>query len=267
MDKKPLIQDFILTDLYFIGAYKDNFIAKSKDSLMKKLTIIFAIFCFLQISVIAQSTTYWSNYNYSIEPQHVETVKRILNDYWSNPSNKIAGITVSFYENHFYDQNQQGTHTISFAGTLDALGAGYAKDGGDAWKLFLKNLDQYAKVVSAASGKVLVTIGDKVNPIQNVVIMKVTDQEKFKELFTKFYSKYTPKDRKLTMGSITNGRSTSGENNYIVFSVKDVKTALDMNAEFENNKEYADARLEYTKATNDIRTVVRNHTRMLIAKW
>ena len=97
---------------------------------MKKL-----ITCLLLLTVftISAQQSYWTNYTFIVEPENESVVFKLIDDYFKE--HKTEGVTVSLYANHFHDEENTATHMIVFAGSLDALGAMYANDGGDAWDL------------------------------------------------------------------------------------------------------------------------------------
>ena len=87
---------------------------------MKKLILI--AFFFIAISVNAQQS-YWTYYNFTVEPQNEAAVLKLVEDYFKE--HKPDGVTVRFFENHFHDGGNNYTHSIGFSGSLDAMGNQY----------------------------------------------------------------------------------------------------------------------------------------------
>ena len=94
---------------------------------MKK--VLFLLTFFISVNLNAQDG-YFTIYNFSVENKDVETVAKIVNDYFTMPGTKADGTKVYLYENHFKDKDFNFTHSIVFLGTLDAMGNQYSPTGG-----------------------------------------------------------------------------------------------------------------------------------------
>ena len=74
----------------------DNINIFIKKLKMKNLFLSILVFGF-SINSIAQ-TTYWTSYNFSVDPENEETVYNLMDNHFKN--NPIDGVTVYLYENH-----------------------------------------------------------------------------------------------------------------------------------------------------------------------
>ena len=55
------------------------------------------------VFAISAQQSYWSNYTFIVEPENEATVFKLIDDYFKE--NKIEGVTVSLYSNHFHDED------------------------------------------------------------------------------------------------------------------------------------------------------------------
>ena len=83
---------------------------------MKKL--FFSLFVF-SICVLSAQEDYWTNYQVVVAPEEVETVYKLIDDYFT--ANPADGVTVALWENHFNDHSNNSTHSLLFYGSLDAM--------------------------------------------------------------------------------------------------------------------------------------------------
>ena len=83
---------------------------------MKNLFLSILVFGF-SINSIAQ-TTYWTSYNFSVDPENEETVYNLMDNHFKN--NPIDGVTVYLYENHIKDHENNYTHNEILTGIKEA---------------------------------------------------------------------------------------------------------------------------------------------------
>lgn len=191
---------------------------------MKKFIAILLLFTTFAISA---QDVYWTNYSFIVEPENEATVVKLIDDYFKE--HKTEGVTVNLYANHFHDDNNTSTHTISFSGSLDALGGMYAADGGDAWDLLGARLDHHIKDGSGARmGTVKATFGDTEGnyPIRQYYILDSKDPAAMEKALTKFNTDFKPEGRLVMMGDINSGISPEGENHWALVCFKDFKSAM-----------------------------------------
>ena len=191
---------------------------------MKKLITCLLLFTVFTISA---QESYWTNYTFIVEPENESVVFKLIDDYFKE--HKTEGVTVSLYANHFHDEENTATHMIVFAGSLDALGAMYANDGGDAWDLLGARLDHHIKDGSGARmGTMKKAYGDTEGdfPIQRYFILDVEDSDAFEASYSKFNTDHKPAGRMVMMGNITSGVSPEGENHWVIAGYKDFKGAI-----------------------------------------
>jgi len=191
---------------------------------MKKL-----ITCLLLLTVftISAQQSYWTNYTFIVEPENESVVFKLIDDYFKE--HKTEGVTVSLYANHFHDEENTATHMIVFAGSLDALGAMYANDGGDAWDLLGARLDHHIKDGSGARmGTLKKSYGDSDGdfPIQKYFLLDIEDYDAFEASYAKFNTDQKPVGRSVLMGNFTSGVSSEGENHWVIVGFKDFKGAI-----------------------------------------
>ena len=234
---------------------------------MKKL-----LTCLLLITsfAITAQTTYWTNYTFNVDDEDEATVFKLLDDYFSE--NKTDGVTVTLYANHFHDGDNDWSHVITFSGTLDAMGAMYAADGGDAWDLLGARLDHFIKDGDGARmGTVKQVYGDTEGdyPIQHYYILDAEDAGAMEKALTKFNTDFKPVGRVVMMGNITSGRSTQGENHWALVGYKDFKGAMGgPNATLsEKEREARDAGWKTFSENNGGVRLVRSGLRVRIGQW
>lgn len=191
---------------------------------MKKLFTFLLLFTTL---VMSAQDSYWTSYNFIVEPQNEATVFKLISDYFS--AHKTEGVTVSLYENHFHDEENNSTHQIVFSGSLDALGGMYMADNGDAWDLFRTRLNPHIKDgAGARMGTTKTSYGDASGdyPIQRYYLLDVEENDAFEKSLTKFNTDNKPVGRLVVMGNFTSGASPEGENHWALVCFKDFKAAI-----------------------------------------
>ena len=210
---------------------------------------------------------HWTAYNFTVASEDVEIVGKLVGDYFGVEGNKAADVSVFLFENHFSDNEMNFSHSLIFAGTIDAIGAQYGQDPSAKWQLFLTKMNRYINDYSSAAGRSLVSFGETgSHPIQNLYSMRIEDQTKFAEAFTKYHSKYNPSDRRVTLGRVGLGRSPAGETHYVLVGVDDFKTAMSSGSYRENNKAAKSAWKEYRENNGEVK-LIRSSTRVMLGKW
>lgn len=234
---------------------------------MKKLILCLLLFATFTIT---SQKIYWTNYSFEVSPENEATVVQLIDDYFKE--HKTEGVTVTLYANHFHDAENSQTHVIGFSGTLDALGAMYANDGGDAWDLLGARLDHHIKTGSGARmGTVKTTYGDTEGdyPVQHYYILDIEDAEAFEKSLTKFNSDHKPVGRVVSMGNITAGISPEGENHWALVGFKDFKGVIGGANATLNEKERAarDAGWKTFQENHGGLRMVRSGVRVRVGKW
>ena len=227
---------------------------------MKKLSLLKIILFAAFSSMNAQ--TIFTTYSFNVEPKDEYTVSQLYKEYFSKKERLIKGVTVYLYENHFKAKDV-ATHEVVFTGTPEAMGAGYDGKGSEAWSLFQSELSKYCKPVRSAEGKRISSFGDTssvVYPIQNVYYLNVKDPAQYKEKFEAFWSKNTPANTRVSLGSVTtlNEEKTT---HYVVRSYKDFTT------KFKDEDVNGKATSEFYNSVKDIRFFNSSTTRILLGKW
>lgn len=189
---------------------------------MKKVILLFAL-CFA-FAANAQDT-YFTIYNFTVKPQDVSTVYKLVDDYYSK--NKPADVTVSLYENHLHNSANNYTHSLVFNGSLDAIGNMYGGGPSDTWALFLTQLQQFETGESSAAGMSIASYGDFTteHPVQRILLISTPDGDAFTAGFKKFNSQHTPDGMVIITGSISAGQ-IDGANRWVVQGFKDFKAAF-----------------------------------------
>jgi hypothetical protein len=234
---------------------------------MKKL--ILCSLLLVAFSINAQES-YWTYYNFSVEPQNEAAVLKLVEDYFKE--NKQDGVTVRFFENHFYDSGNNYSHSIGFSGSLDAMGNRYSGAQSDSWDLFLTRVNQLIEdSFSSSMGSIISTYGalDTTYPIQNYIFLHVNDSEAFLTAREKMFSKFNSDARLTLLGNITSGRSPDGETHMVIQGYKDFKSAMGGMDKLLPPKE-VEARGKAWKEfgeTNGGVKVIRSGTRILLGKW
>ncbi len=234
---------------------------------MKKL--LFSLFVF-SICVLSAQEDYWTNYQVVVAPEEVETVYKLIDDYFT--ANPADGVTVALWENHFNDHSNNSTHSLLFYGSLDAMGALYTRDGGAAWSLFLVKLNQHIEEgYSSRMGTLTARIGDldQEYPVQKYFIVHAEDGAVWDKAYNKHFKAHTPAGMLNMVGNFTSGVSPDGENRWVINGFKDFKGALgggnalmtpdEKAAKDKSWKEFLD--------TNGESHLVRSGTRVQLGLW
>ncbi|OZV69109.1 hypothetical protein [Winogradskyella aurantia] len=234
---------------------------------MKKLILICSLFFGL---ICSAQDTYFTIYNFTVEPQNVSTVATLFNDYFS--ANKPDGVTVSLYENHFNDSGNNFSHSVVFAGTLDALGGMYSGETSDTWDLFRTRINQHMKEgFNSFTGRQISIHGDTSGDLrfQRYYVLDVEDGAKFTSAHNAYAEKNVPKGMTMSMGNITLGQGPDGGNRWVIASFKDFKSALGgaymLRTEAERE---ADSKAWKERRENDGDvSLVRSGLRILLMSW
>ena len=234
---------------------------------MKKL--VFCLFLFTALSISAQEM-YFTIYNFTVEAEDVSTVYKLVDDYYSE--NKAEGVSVGLYENHFNDSGNNFSHSIVFAGSLDAMGAMYAGGQNDSWELFITRINQHLKdSFSSAMGTRIASTGDlsTPHPIQRYFILDSEDGDAFEAGFRKFHSAHDPEEIIAMMGNFTAGRSPEGENRWVIIGFKDFKGAMGGAEQYltDSEQKARDKAWDEYMASHGGVEVIRSGLRVLLGNW
>ena len=229
-----------------------------KPITMKKIILI------LISTMSFGQTRYWTSYNVTIEPENVEAVYNLFDDYFkSNPTSE--DVDAYLYENHFRDYGNNYTHSFIWAGSLEGMGAQYAPKENNAWELLITKASQLIKETHSASmGNTLVNVGEN-KPIQRYFYLDVEDPEKYLIAFKKSL-KFRSKDRQTLLGGFSAGLSPDGESHWVIVGFDDMKSAMDPGAFRRSNPEAQKSWDEYQKNRGNSR-LVRSGLRLLMGSW
>ena len=229
-----------------------------KPITMKKIILI------LISTMSFGQTRYWTSYNVTIEPENVEAVYNLFDDYFkSNPTSE--DVDAYLYENHFRDYGNNYTHSFIWAGSLEGMGAQYAPKENNAWELLITKASQLIKETHSASmGNTLVNVGEN-KPIQRYFYLDVEDPEKYLIAFKKSL-KFRSKDRQTLLGGFSAGLSPDGESHWVIVGFDDMKSAMDPGAFRRSNPEAQKSWDEYRKNRGNSR-LVRSGLRLLMGSW
>ena len=234
---------------------------------MKKL-ITLLLLC-TTMAFYAQEA-YWTHYTFTVEPKDEATVFKLIDDYFKEHKNE--GVSVGLYANHFHDADFTYTHMITFSGSLDALGAMYAADGGDAWDLLVTRLNSHIEEGSGARmGTTKKVYGDAEGdyPVQRLYVLDVEDNEAFEKEYEKFQNDHKPEGRVVMMGNITSGVSVHGENHWVIVGFKDFKAAMGgaTAGMSSDQKKARDASWKTFRENNGGVRLVRSSLRVRLGQW
>ncbi|TFG75413.1 MAG: hypothetical protein E4H26_06145 [Flavobacteriales bacterium] len=234
---------------------------------MKKL--VTSLVLLMAIAINAQES-YFTTYNFVVEPSQQSTIVKLMSDYFT--AHKREGVTVSLWENHFNDRDNNFTHAVVFSGSLDALGAQYGNDGGTEWMLFLTQVNQHIKEgFSSAMGTRLGNWGNMNTqyPVQNYFIVHVEDVPTFKAAYTTYQNSTPRKDWMNMWGSFSTGRGNDGGSHWAITGFKDFKSAIGGAAAMmtEAEKTANDKAWKTFTETNGGAHLVRSGTRVLVGQW
>ena len=234
---------------------------------MKKLVTTLLLFA---VAAISAQESYWANYSIIVEPHKEATVYKLIDDYFK--AHKYEGVTVTLYANHFHDADNNSTHTLGFSGSLDAMGAVYADDGGDAWALLASRLDDHIKEWSAnRMGTTKRTYGDTSGnyPVQRYFILDVENATAFEAAYSKFQNAHPLNSRVVMMGNFTSGISPEGENHWVLSGYADFKAAMGGTDVMLTpaQKKARDADWKNFEENNGGVRMIRSGTRVRIGQW
>ena len=231
---------------------------------MKNFLLIFIF----SSSFLFSQEYYWTSYSFNVDPEDIETVGKLTDDYFSKEGSKADGVTVFLFENHFRDGTINASHSLVFYGTQEAMGSQYSSGQNTDFQLYLTKMGQLTKSHSSAAGKSLISIGTPGNyPIQAVYWMKVQNASQFAKGFGEYQKKYAPKNRRVTLGSFNLGRSPYGETHYILVGVESFMEAFDVGKFRESNKSSMSAWVKFIESNEGNVEFVRSTTRVMMGKW
>ena len=241
---------------------------KNKSNIMKKLCTLFGL---LMAFAVSAQDTYFSIYNFTVADEDVSSVYNLMDDYFSE--NKMEGVTVSLYENHFSDSESNFSHSVVFSGTSDALGAMYSggPNANAEWSLFLNRVNTHTEAFSSAMGSTLASYGDNStpHPIQKVFILDVEDRDAFTAAYEKYNSEHNPEGRTTSMGDVLAGHSSDGANMWVVNRFRDFKTAMEGPNSLRTDAEIEASGKAWEERRNtdgDVR-LVRSALRIQLGQW
>lgn len=188
--------------------------------------IITSLLLMVTFAISAQQS-YWTNYRFVVEPQNEAAVVKLIDDYFKE--HKWEGVTVSLYENHFYDADNKFTHVLVLSGSLDAMGAIYADGGGDSWALLISQMKHHIKEgVGARMGTTKTSYGDTAGdyPIQRYYLLDVENSTAFETTYSKYQAGHPSVERVVIMGNFISGISPEGEDHWVLAGYKDFKSAI-----------------------------------------
>ena len=213
---------------------------------------------------------YFTTYHFTVKPENVSTVYKIVDDYYSK--NKPEGVSVFLYENHFHDSGNSFSHSIVFAGSLDALGGMYGGGQSDSWQLFITRVNQHLDGgYSSAMGSRIAHVGDMsvMYPVQRYILLDAEDGDALEAGFRKYHGAHNPDGMMVMMGNFNAGRSPDGENRWIIQGFKDFKSAMGGSAYLRDDSKKAasdKAWAEYMASHGGVE-VVRTGLRVMLGNW
>lgn len=234
---------------------------------MKKLILLSSLFIGL---ICTAQESYFTVYNFSVEPQNTSTVFKLFDDYFSK--NKADGVTVALYENHFNDSGNNFTHSVVFGGDIDAMGGMYSGENDDTWNLFITRANQHMKDgFSAAMGKRISMHGDASGtyPFQRYYLLDVAEMSKFISAHNTFQEGHNPEGQLTMMGNLTVGHGPDGANAWVIAGFKDFKSAMAGSGSLmsESEKEARDKAWSERRANDGDVSLVRSGLRIQMKSW
>lgn len=219
---------------------------------------------------ISAQQSYWTNYRFIVEPQNEATVVKLIDDYFKE--HKWEGVTVSLYENHFYDADNKFTHVLVLSGSLDAMGAIYADGGGDSWALLISQMKLHIKEgAGARMGTTKASYGDTAGdyPIQRYYLLDVENSSAFETSYSKYQAKHPSVERVVIMGNFTSGISPDGEDHWVLAGYKDFKSAIGGSDALLTPAEIKtrDARWKIYQENNGGVRMIRSGLRVRLGQW
>ena len=235
--------------------------------LIKMKNLLLLLFLFTTSFAFSQEY-YWASYSFNVSPEDVETVANLTDDYFSGDDSKSEGVSVYLFDNHFSDSSNNASHSLVFAGSLEAMGKQYSSGENINFQLYLTKMGQHVENYSSAAGRSLISFGTPgTHPVQNVFWLKVKNASQFADGFRSYNSKYNPENRRVTLGAFNLGRSPHGETHYVLLGVDSFMEAFNVGKYRQDNKAASLAWDKYMSSNEGNIEVVRTHTRVMLGKW
>ena len=230
---------------------------------MKK--IYFSILVFLFSLNSFSQTSYWTSYNFSVNPENEEIVYNLMDDHFKN--NPIDGVSVYLYENHIKDHKNNYTHSVILSGNKESMSSSYDSARDKAFELFQSKIGYFTKPYSSAMGNRTSAFNNGDKPIQKYYFIDAENASKLSMAFNN-YGKHRPKNHQALFGSITTGISPAGESHWIIIGFDSFKDALEQSDYRQNNKTAQQAWNKYIEEgfVGDTK-IVRSGLRILLGKW
>jgi predicted transcriptional regulator YdeE len=146
---------------------------------------------------------------------------------------------------------------------MESMNNAYNNDQGADWLLFITQLNQFIEPVSSLAGRALKAYNadDDSDPIHQLWVMNVKDQNKFLDSWTKLRDKYPPNNF-VELGTIVSGRE-QGMTHYVLSSQKDFKDLVEGS---NNSKDEQEAWSKFRSERGETE-MVRSFARRLVKKW
>ena len=233
---------------------------------MINITLLFLLLFSFQ-TVLSQEY-YWTSYSFNVSSEDVDIVAKLTEDYFSGKDSKSEGVSVYLFDNHFSDSSNNASHSLVFAGSLEAMGKQYSSGQNVNFQLYLTKMGQHVESYSSAAGRSLISFGTPgTHPVQNVIWLKVKNATQFANGFKSYNSKYNPKNRRVTLGAFNLGRSPHGETHYVLLGVDSFMEAFNAGKYRQDNKAASAAWDKYMSSIKGNVELVRTHTRVMLGKW
>ena len=192
----------------------------------KNISIIILIFSSLGIIKGQESAAKdecWIDYEIIVDNKDASSVAKILNSYFSNPENRIEGVTYNLTEFNFKDKDFKATHLFQLVGPAKALSQWHHNPPSIEGQLTGTLVNQYIKPYSSFFGKSIATFGtENNNKIEFVYSLKVDDEQKFSAAWIKTMNVLKP-DNFTGFGAVIAGGS-DGQTHYVYSQRDDMET-------------------------------------------
>lgn len=184
-----------------------------------------SITLFFSTVLFSQEELAWIDYEVMIDSKDVPFVLNILDNYFSNPKNRVAGIEYNFTEITFKDSGLEATHLFQLVGDVDAINNSNKRAPNSEFLLLVEKINDLSQSYSSLFGKDIFSYGtSNTKKMEQIYALSIKDVTKFLPAFSTLVKKVKPENF-ISFGSVISGGS-DGQTHYIYTEQDDLKSII-----------------------------------------
>ena len=189
---------------------------------MKKLLLL--LFIVVQSTVAQQ--IYWEQVGLKVDSGKAKYVLNLIDSFYSEIE-MPDGVSLALDAVWYHPEGYESTHYITFSGSLEGITELRKLRSGDKYDKYNAEIANFCSITTIQSGSTLArwNTNKGADPISQLWQFNVSDPATFLNEFMKM-EKAFPQDGYLSIGLITQGASSDGENHYVYTTHKDYKSAI-----------------------------------------